>query len=103
MITVMPHDPYKRTVRVLPTVIPTGIIEMHCLSCGKVYRRGLNGLPLSADGSFKPCTNGSMSIRKIEEHGAAAKCESLNYRVFEEVELAAMPIGRVNTDLRRQT
>lgn len=95
----MPIDPFKRRVRVEPTVIPTDIIEMYCLKCGKRYARDLNGLMFDSKGNFKPCTNGSMSIAKIEKEGANAKCLGTDYRVVRLVELVAMPIGRHNTDL----
>jgi hypothetical protein len=99
----MPHDPYKRRIKMQPTVIPTDIIEMYCLKCGKRYARDINGLMFNHDGTFKPCTNGSMNISLIEKLGANAKCLGTDYRVVRLVELAAMPIGRINCDLRPES
>jgi hypothetical protein len=94
----MPNLP--RLPKVVETVVPTDIIEMYCLRCGKRYARNANGLNIDGKtGKCRPCIADPPGLAGLMSKD---QCNSTSYRIVRLMEIKAMPLGRINTDLSRK-
>lgn len=78
-----------------PTFELTRIKKMICKSCRQTYTKD-TGFPVH-EGILQPCTGMPANIFAAREH-----CECTQYDIYYNVNIRAMPMGNINTDLSRK-
>ena len=76
------------------TIVPTDIVRMQCNVCLQTFTKGVSRLPLDGMGNPIPCPAAHVNPEK-----GNARCGELDYSIWREMKVVAMPIGRRHNDM----